>query len=93
MGIQSEWLSESAPRSLPMSTFCLTGGTWQSELMSKMDLEDSIIVIFTAVIVGFIIGGIIQILFKFLPLSLIVGVIVYIIIVVKLPNIKFYYFR
>ena len=55
--------------------------------------KDPLVVIFTAVIVGFIVGGIIQQLFKVLPFSLIVGVVVYIIIVVKLPNIKFYYFR
>ncbi len=58
-----------------------------------MDLEDSLIVTFTAVIVGFIVGGIIQQLFKFLPLSLIVGVIVYIVIAVKLPNFRWYNFR
>ncbi len=55
--------------------------------------KDTLIVIFTAVIVGFIVGGIIQQLFKFLPLSLIVGVVIYIIIVVKLPNLQWPYFR
>jgi len=58
-----------------------------------MDLEDTLIVIFTAVIVGFIAGGIIQALFKFLPLSLIIGIIVTLVIAIKLPNFKQYYHR
>lgn len=59
-----------------------------------MDSDKDILVVnFTAVIAGFIVGGIIQQLFKFLPLSLIVGVVVQIVIVIKLPNLKMYHFR
>jgi len=58
-----------------------------------MDSEDAAIVIITATLVAVIIGGIVQQLVKFLTLSLIVGIIVFIVDVAKLPNFKQYYHR